>query len=153
MRTPKSFYAQQRLLSHPALRRCPSCGDLLVGCNDLQWDKIVQTLRRVPGGQSTFPLRHNLNRAKLMEMMIEGECLREMEFINQRFAGTIREALVFIGILMEELPTLPNVGFCKVIDGHECTTKELFAQSRRTPHLSARLQKGERFVYDIVRCD
>jgi hypothetical protein len=47
MRTPKSLYVQQRRLYHPELLSCPSCGDLLVGCNYLKWDKIVQTLDQV----------------------------------------------------------------------------------------------------------
>lgn len=47
MRTPKSLYAQQRRIYHPELLSCPSCGDLLVGCNYLKWDKIVQTLDQV----------------------------------------------------------------------------------------------------------
>jgi hypothetical protein len=44
MRTPKSLYVQQRRIYHPELLSCLSCGDLLVGCNYLKWDKIVQTL-------------------------------------------------------------------------------------------------------------
>lgn len=47
MRTPKSLYVQQRRIYHPELLSCPSCGDLLVGCNYLKWDKIVQTLDQV----------------------------------------------------------------------------------------------------------
>jgi hypothetical protein len=47
MRTPKSLYVQQRRIYHPELMSCPSCGELLVGCNYLKWDKIVQTLDQV----------------------------------------------------------------------------------------------------------
>jgi hypothetical protein len=47
MRTPKSLYVQQRRIYHPELLSCPSCGDLLVGCNYLKWDKIVHTLDQV----------------------------------------------------------------------------------------------------------
>jgi Transposase, Mutator family len=47
MRTPKPLYAQQRLIYHPEWLSCPSCGDLLVGCNYLKWDKLVQTLDQV----------------------------------------------------------------------------------------------------------
>ena len=47
MRTPKSLYADQRIIYHPELLSCPSCGDLLVGCNYLKWDKLVQTLDQV----------------------------------------------------------------------------------------------------------
>jgi hypothetical protein len=47
MRTPKSLYVQQRRIYHSELLSCPSCGDLLVGCNYLKWDKIVQTLDQV----------------------------------------------------------------------------------------------------------
>ena len=39
MRTPKSLYAQQRLIYQPELLTCPHCGDLLVMCNYLAWDK------------------------------------------------------------------------------------------------------------------
>ena len=39
MRTPKSLYAQKRLIYHPELMSCPCCGALLVGCNYLKWDK------------------------------------------------------------------------------------------------------------------
>jgi hypothetical protein len=44
MRTPKRLYAQQRLIYHPELLTCPHCGDLLVMCNYLAWNKTVQTL-------------------------------------------------------------------------------------------------------------
>ena len=47
MRIPKALYADQRIIYHPELLSCPSCGDLLVGCNYLKWDKIVQTLDQV----------------------------------------------------------------------------------------------------------
>jgi hypothetical protein len=47
MRTPKSLYVQQRRIYHPELLSCPTCGDLLVGCNYLKWDKTVQTLDQV----------------------------------------------------------------------------------------------------------
>ncbi len=47
MRTPKQLYAQQRLIYHPEWLSCPACGDLLVGCNYLKWDKVVQTLDQV----------------------------------------------------------------------------------------------------------
>src|SRR6266571_6116037 len=47
MRTPKRLYAQQRLIYQPELLTCPHCGDLLVMCNYLAWDKTVQTLDRV----------------------------------------------------------------------------------------------------------
>ena len=47
MRTPKRFYAQQRLIDQPELLTCPHCGDLLVMCNSLAWKKTVQTLDRV----------------------------------------------------------------------------------------------------------
>ena len=47
MRTPKRFYAQQRLMYQPALLPCPHCGDLLVMGNSLAWKKTVQTLDRV----------------------------------------------------------------------------------------------------------
>jgi hypothetical protein len=44
MRTPKSLYAQQRLIYQPELDACPHCGDLVALCNYLMWDKTVQTL-------------------------------------------------------------------------------------------------------------
>jgi len=47
MRTPKSLYAQQRLIYQPELDACPHCGDLLALCNYLAWDKTVQTLHGV----------------------------------------------------------------------------------------------------------
>src|SRR5712691_11721570 len=47
MRTPKRLYAQERIIYQPELLTCPHCGDLLVMCNDLAWDKTVQTLDRV----------------------------------------------------------------------------------------------------------
>ena len=47
MRTPKRLYAPQRMIYQPELLTCPHCGDLLVMCNYLAWDKIVQTLDRV----------------------------------------------------------------------------------------------------------
>ena len=47
MRTPKQLYAQQRVIYQPELLTCPHCGDLLVMCNYLAWNKTVQTLDRV----------------------------------------------------------------------------------------------------------
>src|SRR6266478_1467758 len=47
MRTPKRLYAQQRIIYQPELLTCPHCGDLLVLCNYLAWDKTVQTLDQV----------------------------------------------------------------------------------------------------------
>ena len=47
MRTPKSLYADHRMIYHPELSTCPSCDGPVVGCNYLKWDKIVQTLDQV----------------------------------------------------------------------------------------------------------
>lgn len=47
MRTPKRLYPEERLIYHPDLLTCPHCGDLLVTCNYLAWDKTVQRLDRV----------------------------------------------------------------------------------------------------------
>lgn len=47
MRTPKRLYAQERIIYHPELLTCPHCGDLLVMCNYLAWDKTVQMLDRI----------------------------------------------------------------------------------------------------------
>src|SRR2546427_11145525 len=47
MRTPKQLYAQERIIYQPELLTCPHCGDLLVSCNYLAWDKTVQMLDRV----------------------------------------------------------------------------------------------------------
>src|SRR5213592_2038765 len=47
MRTPKRLYAQERMIYQPELLTCPHCGDLLVMCNYLAWDKTVQLLDRV----------------------------------------------------------------------------------------------------------
>ena len=47
MRTPKPLYAQERIIYQPELLTCPHCGDLLVMCNYLAWDKTVQMLDRV----------------------------------------------------------------------------------------------------------
>jgi hypothetical protein len=47
MRTPKPLYAQERIIYQPELLTCPHCGDILVSCNYLAWDKTVQMLDRV----------------------------------------------------------------------------------------------------------
>lgn len=47
MRTPKRLYAQQRLIYQPEWPTCPHCGEVLVMCNYLAWDKTVQTLDQV----------------------------------------------------------------------------------------------------------
>jgi hypothetical protein len=47
MRTPKQLYAQERIIYQPELLTCPHCGDLLVMCPYLTWDKTVQLLDRV----------------------------------------------------------------------------------------------------------
>src|SRR5262245_29707459 len=47
MRTPKPLYAHERMIYHPELLTCPHCGDLLVTCNYLAWDKTVRMLDRV----------------------------------------------------------------------------------------------------------
>ena len=46
MRTPKRLYAHERIIYQPELLTCPHCGDLLVMCNYLAWDKTVQMLDR-----------------------------------------------------------------------------------------------------------
>ena len=50
MRTPKQLYAHEHRIYHPELLTCPHCGDLLVMCNYLAWDKTVQLLDRVLSG-------------------------------------------------------------------------------------------------------
>ena len=47
MRTPKRLYAHERMIYQPELLTCPHCGDLLVLCQYLAWDKTVQMLDRV----------------------------------------------------------------------------------------------------------
>jgi hypothetical protein len=47
MRPPKRLYAQERIIYQPELLTCLHCGDLLVTCNYLAWDKTVQTLEHV----------------------------------------------------------------------------------------------------------
>ena len=47
MRTPKRLYAQKRLIYQPELPTCPHCGEVLVMCNYLSWDKTIQTLDQV----------------------------------------------------------------------------------------------------------
>lgn len=47
MRTPKPLYAHQRLIYQPELLTCLHCGDVLVMCNYLAWNKTVQTLDQV----------------------------------------------------------------------------------------------------------
>jgi len=47
MRTPKPLYAHERIIYQPELLTCPHCGDLLVMCNYLAWNKTVQMLDRV----------------------------------------------------------------------------------------------------------
>jgi hypothetical protein len=47
MRTPKQLYAHERIIYQPELLTCPHCGDLLVMCPYLAWDKTVQMLDRV----------------------------------------------------------------------------------------------------------
>ena len=47
MRTPKRLYVQERIIYQPELLTCPHCGDLLVMCNYLTWDKTVQMLDRI----------------------------------------------------------------------------------------------------------
>src|SRR5438094_3026989 len=44
MRTPKRLYAHERIIYQPELLTCRHCGDLLVMCNYLAWDKTVQRL-------------------------------------------------------------------------------------------------------------
>src|SRR5215831_1298001 len=46
MRTPKQLYVHERMIYQPELLTCPHCGDLLVMCNYLAWDKTVQMLDR-----------------------------------------------------------------------------------------------------------
>ncbi len=47
MRTPKPLDAHERMIYQPEFLTCPHCGDLLVTCNSLAWDKTVQMLDRV----------------------------------------------------------------------------------------------------------
>jgi Transposase, Mutator family len=52
MSTPKQLYAQERMIYQPELLTCPHCGDLLVLCPYLAWDKTVQMRDRVLSGAS-----------------------------------------------------------------------------------------------------
>ena len=47
MRTPKILYPTERKIYKPELSSCPICGQTLVWCNYLAWDKTVQTLNSV----------------------------------------------------------------------------------------------------------
>src|SRR5438034_11677208 len=47
MRTPQQLYAHERIIYQPEFLTCPHCGDLLVMCNYLAWDKTVQMLDHV----------------------------------------------------------------------------------------------------------
>jgi Transposase, Mutator family len=47
MKTPKQLYAQERTIYQPELLTCPHCGEILVLCNYLAWDKTVQMLDRI----------------------------------------------------------------------------------------------------------
>jgi hypothetical protein len=47
MRTPKQLYAHEHMIYQPEILICPHCGDLLVTCNYLAWDKTVQMLDRI----------------------------------------------------------------------------------------------------------
>jgi hypothetical protein len=61
MRTPQQLYAHERIIYRPEFLTCPHCGDLLVRCHYLAWDKTVQMLESRPRGcQSTgaLPAHH-----------------------------------------------------------------------------------------------
>ena len=88
-----------------------------------------------------------------MEVTIENECRWEMKFIDERFAGTIRETPAFVGKLAKELPALQNVGFGEIKNRCQCTAKELFSQMQRTQGLTTCLQQRERLIYHVVRRD
>lgn len=47
MRTPKVLYPDERIIYKPELSACPHCGESLVMCDYLAWDKTVQTLEAV----------------------------------------------------------------------------------------------------------
>jgi hypothetical protein len=47
MRTPKVLYPDERIIYKPELSACPYCGEPLVMCDYLAWDKTVQTLDTV----------------------------------------------------------------------------------------------------------
>src|SRR5437879_12377922 len=47
MRPPQQLYAHERIIYQPEFLTCPHCGDLLVLCNYLAWDKTVQMLDRI----------------------------------------------------------------------------------------------------------
>jgi len=47
MRTLKPLYAQRRLIYQPEWPTCPHCGEVLVMCNYLAWNKTIQTLDEV----------------------------------------------------------------------------------------------------------
>ena len=68
---------------------------------------------------------YNFNRTKLVKVVVERKSLLKMEFIDQHFTGTVCKTPLFIGKLAEGLPTQQDVGFCEVINGGQCSTKEL----------------------------
>jgi hypothetical protein len=78
MRTPKPLYAHERRMYHPERLTCPHCGDLLVTCNYLAWDKTVPTLDRVLSVAS--------RPGRCPHAMCVGSRLRRLSAAGQRLA-------------------------------------------------------------------
>lgn len=78
MRTPKQLYAHERIIYQPELLTCPHCGDLLVMCNYLAWNKTVQMLDRVLSVAS--------RPGRCPHATCVGSCLRLLSAAGQRIA-------------------------------------------------------------------
>jgi hypothetical protein len=65
-------------------------------------------------------------------VVIERKSLLQMKLVDQCLTGTVRKTPLFIRKLVESLPTQQDIGFCEVINGGQCATKELLAQDHST---------------------
>ena len=88
-----------------------------------------------------------------MEVVIERKSLLQMELVDQCLTGTVCKTLLFIGKLVEGLPTQQDVGLCEVINGGQCSTKALLAHDHSTSRLSTCLQERQGLIYDRVCSD
>ena len=93
-------------------------------------------------GESAPTSRDNLNRAELLEVMIEGESLSDTQLLNDNLASTISEAPILVGEILKYFPGQSELRGGDLMDYGEFRPKELCAQQKRPFSLSTRSEQG-----------
>ena len=59
---------------------------------------------------------HDPHRAELVEMLVEGKRLGDLQLLHNDFAGTVGEAPSLVGVAREDLPRDADVVLGQIVD-------------------------------------